>query len=93
ATLSFKTTPSTTATGTYTTTIVATKDGKTQEYTASYKVVDQTSPVLKEINKDSSFEKGKTLTTAALATATDNSGKVTMAFKAGHEADTSTAGK
>lgn len=93
ATLSFKTTPSTTATGTFTTTIVATKGGKTQEYTASYKVVDQTPPVLKEINKDASFEKGKTLTPADLATATDNSGKVTMAFKAGHEADTSTAGK
>lgn len=60
ATLSFKTTPSTTATGTFTTTIVATKGGKTQEYTASYKVVDQTPPVLKEIDKDASFEKGKT---------------------------------
>ncbi|EAH1486564.1 LPXTG cell wall anchor domain-containing protein [Listeria monocytogenes] len=93
ATLSFKSTPSTATTGTFTTTIIATKNGETEEYTASYKVVDQTLPVLKEINKDASFEKGKALTPEDLATATDNSGKVTTAFKAVHEADTSTTGK
>ncbi|MBC1806677.1 LPXTG cell wall anchor domain-containing protein [Listeria sp. FSL L7-0993] len=93
ATLSFKSTPSTSATGTFSTIIVATKDGKTQEYTASYKVVDQTPPVLKVIDKDAVFTKGESLSADDLATATDNSGKVTLSFKAGHEATTSTTGQ
>ncbi|AHI55112.1 Ig-like domain-containing protein [Listeria ivanovii] len=92
--LSFKSSaPSTKTVGTFTTTILATKDGKTEELVASFYIADQTLPVVSPINEDEVIEKGAILTPAFFVTATDNSGKVTLSFKPGHEATTSTIGE
>ncbi|MBC1479740.1 LPXTG cell wall anchor domain-containing protein [Listeria seeligeri] len=92
--LSFKSgTPSTKKTGTFKTTIVATKNGKTEELVATYTVTDQTAPKIKTVQEHPTPKKGDVLTPADLAIATDNSGKVTLAFKHGHEPSTSTLGE
>ncbi|HBM3437260.1 TPA: LPXTG cell wall anchor domain-containing protein [Listeria innocua] len=86
AKLSFKSgVPSTKKTGTFTTTIVATKDGKTSELIVTYKVLDQEPPEI-NINPDCTLIiKGETITPSMLVRATDNSGKVTLTFKPGYE--------
>lgn len=86
AKLSFKSgVPSTKKTSTFTTTIVATKDGKTSELIVTYKVLDQEPPEI-NINPDCTLIiKGETITPSMLVRATDNSGKVTLTFKPGYE--------
>ncbi|EAD5685689.1 LPXTG cell wall anchor domain-containing protein [Listeria innocua] len=87
AKLSFKSgAPSTKKTGTFTTTIVATKDGKTSELIVTYKVLDQEPPKISVNPDDYPFVvKGETITPSTFVTATDNSGKVTLTFKPGYE--------
>ncbi|MBC1348258.1 LPXTG cell wall anchor domain-containing protein [Listeria welshimeri] len=91
--LSFKTgVPSTTTPGYFSTTIVATKDGKTEELVAPFYVIDQTPPEVSLIDEDSVFTKGEVLTPEDFVIATDNAGKVKLSFKPGYEASTSTTG-
>lgn len=84
--------PSTKKTGTYTTTILATKNGVAEDLVVTFSVTDQTPPTIicKEILPV--IKKGGTLDYNRLVDITDNSGKYKVSYKPGHEADTSTLG-
>ncbi|MBC1601144.1 LPXTG cell wall anchor domain-containing protein [Listeria welshimeri] len=77
--------PSTKKTGTFKTTIVATKDGIRKELVVSFKVTDQEPPKI-TVKPDYVFTiKGEIITPYTFVNATDNSGKVTLTFKPGYE--------
>ncbi|MBC6296312.1 LPXTG cell wall anchor domain-containing protein [Listeria sp. FSL L7-1517] len=92
-TLSFKSgAPSTKKTGSFTTTIVATKAGISEELIATFAVTDQTPPSILSQLILLIIRKGDTLDYDAFVKISDNSGKFTVAYKPGHEASSTTLG-
>lgn len=91
--LSFKSgVPSTKKTGTFKTTIVASKNGVTEELIATFVVADQEAPKVELKIEGVIVINGTVLTPSTFVTATDNSGKVSLSFKPGHEPSTSRLG-
>ncbi|MBF2596577.1 LPXTG cell wall anchor domain-containing protein [Listeria welshimeri] len=91
--LSFKSgTPSTKKTGSFTTIIVATKGTESEELVVKYSITDQTPPTILIKQILPVIKKGDTFDYKGLITVYDNSGKFTISYKPGHEANTSKLG-
>lgn len=92
-TLKFKSdAPSTKKTGSFTTTIVATKGEVIEELVATFSVTDQTPPTILIQSILPMIPKGGTLDYSGFVKVSDNSGKVKLSYKPGHEARSTALG-